>query len=321
MKRREFQSLISKGLLAFNIALPKIPYPKFNQSFLKRGDKIALIAPGSPVTFSQLEHSIQNVKRLGLRPIFNENGILTKTGFLAGNDERRVNEIHSYLKQKEVKALWAVRGGYGCTRILPLLDRELVASANIPIIGYSDVTALLCYWDQNTKCTSFHGPVLKEDWSLKTLRNIADVLFKGADQDLKTDPSIFPEITGHMIGGNLTVLSALAGTKYFWNIRDKIIFFEDVGEKPYRIDRMLNQINQASPLNQAKAVVLGQFTDCEAPSNSYSYSLQKTLELFFEQIKIPVLTGLNIGHIPDQVMIPVNQKVRLNPNKLEIIFD
>lgn len=320
MDRRKFHKTISQAAIVTYLA----PFNKLSMSgkktFLQKGDRVSLICPGSPITNAQLNLAVENIKKLDLEPVYDDR-LLLEHGYLAGKDGERVDQIHEALEDDSIKALWAVRGGYGCTRLLPLLKNEILRTHPKPIIGYSDITALLMYWDQVGGCPALHAPVLKESWSSKQLNVLKKVLFSekvelnfNEAQQLQGNA---PKLTGQMTGGNLSVLAALCGTSWEWNIEDKIIFLEDVGEEPYRIDRMLHQLHQSENFHQAKAFLLGGFTDCSSPVGKPSFSTTETLKKFFGQFDCPVWFNVPFGHIAEQIVLPVNTTVQLEDKNLK----
>jgi len=320
MRRRKFHKTISKAAFLAYLSPIGAFKPLKNAAPLQKGDRIRLIVPGSPITKLQLEIALANIRKLGLEPEYDDR-VLLEYGYLAGKDDVRANQINEALEDDKIKAIWAIRGGYGCTRILPKLNADLLRANSKPLLGYSDITALLVFWDRYSGNLAFHAPVLKENWNSKQLDHLEQVLFSekvvASLGNLEVIQGNAVSVTGQMTGGNLSVLAALCGTDWEWNIEDKIIFLEDIGEDPYRIDRMLHQLHQSTDFNQAKAILLGGFTDCTAAKGKPSFTTKETLQKFFGSLALPVWYGAPFGHISEQIVLPVNKTVILDSKNLK----
>lgn len=248
-------------------------------------------------------------------------------GFLAGTDAQRVEDIHWAFSDKEIDAIWCVRGGYGLSRILPQIDYRLIKRNPKVFIGYSDITALHLAIHQNTGLVTFHGPVASSTYSDYPKKHIVNTLMElvvparieiSSDNAAKNTLLYKTEVItngtarGRLIGGNLSLLSALAGTPYGLRIiKGKILFAEDVGEKPYRIDRMLTQLRQSVNLRDLAGIALGIFEGCEAPDDKS----QTVIDVVKDQLGglgIPVIYGLSFGHIRDQFTLPIGVKAELD---------
>jgi len=286
---------------------------------LQSGDTVALITPGSPITQEKLGKSLANLKALGLKAKYNPN-ILAKHGYLAGTDKQRLADIHSAFADQSVKAIWCIRGGYGCPRLLPKLDFKLIKKNPKILIGYSDVTALLNAIYEKTKMVSFHGPMTASDFTPFAVEHLKAVLMN-ARSNWVIDPTVLENeqysirsgtATGTLVGGNLSLLSALAGTPYDTCFKNKIVFIEEIGEKPYRIDRMLTQLRQGTDFKKAAAIILGVFESCEAKETDLSLSLKETLTDRLYDLGIPVYYGFPTGHISDQCTLPIGGKAHFD---------
>jgi len=331
MQRRDFIKSISTAAVV--TAAPKIyslsePKNKIKPSRLKPGDTLGLIAPGSYISEDELKDSIENLEKLGYKVAYNER-ILTKTGYLAGTDKSRAEELNSMFADKKVNGIICARGGYGCSRILPLLDYELIKINPKIIIGYSDITALLNSIYSETGLVTFHGPVGISTFNEFSVTYFNEVLVypennlvlisvKGDDQkDTNGLTTIVSgKAVGELVGGNLSVLNSLIGTKYDFNGEGKIIFLEEIGEEPYRIDRMLTQLIQCGKFEKAAGIAMGVFKDCEPkekdPSFSTSFSLMEVLFDRLSSFNIPVIYGLSFGHIKNKFTLPVGIKAELD---------
>lgn len=332
MKRRKFSKILFFGATAVSTFSPlsafafksKKKKKTLKPKSLKKGDSIGLIAPGSAVTETQFQEAILNIEKLGFKPVYTKN-ILAKHGYLAGKDQLRLDDLHQMFSNPKINGIWCIRGGYGCTRILQNIDYQIIKNNPKALIGYSDITALLQAIHLKTGLIGFHGPVAVSpltDFNLdifqKVLMNPSPQLeLKNAMENRENAADNFQTkairqgaATGILTGGNLSLISALAGTPYEVSYKNKILFLEDVGEKPYRIDRMLTQLRQSGDLNQAAAIILGIFKGCKGDEDSLS--LMETLNDRLGDLQIPVIYGMSIGHIDNQLTLPVGIKARLD---------
>ncbi len=284
---------------------------------LREGDTVGLIAPASAFKDKAYQNTLKTLKTLGLKYIEAKN-LHHKTGFLAGTDKERIDDIHEMFANPDVDAVWCIRGGYGTGRIIPMLDYDLIKKNPKIIVGYSDITSLLHAIFIKTGLVGFHGPTLGSTMNPYSLENIHNVLMKGAPKtkieyfDPKSEDSLYApyviqsgKMTGQLSGGNLTLLASLAGTKFNWDATDKLAFIEDIGEKPYRIDRMLTQLRQSANLDKAKGILLGIFEDCPNKEGDDSWSLKEVLIDRLGDLGIPVFYGFSFGHILNKCTIPV----------------
>lgn len=331
MNRRQF-SLNSLVYLGSAISIStqknyfaKKPAAKKRPPQLKKGDTIALIAPGSNIPEEKITKARQNLESLGF--IVQEgNYIREHNGYLAGKDHERIADIHWAFSDKNIDGIWCVRGGYGCTRLLPFLDYKLIQKNPKFLIGYSDITALHMAILKKTGLTTFHGPVGSSEFTPYTTEQVRNIVFSPASTYAVNPykPSQIEILSpgkaeGELIGGNLSLISAMCGTEYLPSAKGKIVFLEDIEEKPYRIDRMLVQLEQAWDLKKAKAVLLGEFVDCDSSSDR-SLTLQETLENHFKDIGIPVMYKIPLGHIDNQATFPVGINAFIDTYKRSIAF-
>jgi muramoyltetrapeptide carboxypeptidase len=246
-------------------------------------------------------------------------------GFLAGTDSQRIEDIHWAFGDKSIDAVWCLRGGYGLSRILPRLDYRLIGTNPKVLIGYSDITALLLAVHQKTGLITFHGPAAASAFPDYTKAHVVKTIFDGAadkvevSADNAANMNLFSKTQvikagkarGQLIGGNLSLLTAMAGTPYaLKNIRGKIFFTEDVGEKPYRIDRMFTQLKQSLDLHSVAGIALGIFSDCEGPEGSPT--VIDVVKDQFANLGVPVIYGLSFGHIRDQFTLPLGVEAELD---------
>ena len=296
---------------------------------LSAGDTVGLITPSSSITEAKLEKAIANMKTLGLKVKLGKN-IKAIHGFLAGTDQQRLDDLHAMFADDEVDGIWCIRGGYGLGRILPDIDYKLIKKNPKIIIGYSDITALLIAIHQKTGLIGFHGPLASSTFSDYTLKHVKNVLmhpkkhytigYANENDDIedisyRTKVIRHGKARGQLSGGNLTLLSSMAGTKFEWSAKNKLVFIEDIGEKPYRIDRMLTQLLQSADLHKAKGIILGVFEDCQAKEGSRSLSLMETLEDRLGHLEVPIIYGLSFGHIKNNFTLPVGMEAEMDTEK------
>ncbi len=295
---------------------------------LREGATVALIAPASPVSDEKIIKALANLAALGYN-VREGDSLRARYGYLAGKDEARLADLHWAFSDPDVDAVWCVRGGYGVTRLLPHIDYDLIRKHPKPFIGFSDVTALHIAIGQKTGLVTFHGPVAASDFPENTLQHFRAMLVNpqsgyllrtpDAEEDL-TDEAFRPfsiapgTASGQLTGGNLSLLAALAGTEFEPSFRQKIVFIEDVGEQPYRIDRLLTQLLQATDLNEAAGIALGVFAECGPKNTEFSLSLPETLRDRLGNLGIPVLYGLPFGHVAHQATFPYQIDARLDAN-------
>ena len=335
MKRRNFIKTLSSASIAasvyphslnYNRTLTKKSLEKPNR--LKIGDTIGLITPGSYITEQEKQESINSIQALGFNVVYTDR-LMQKNGFFSAIDVERATDLMEMFERKDVQGIICARGGYGCARILPYLDYDLIADNPKPLIGFSDVTALHYAIYKNSDLITFHGPVSISIFSKFSVKNFEDVLMNpkseltllNSNSDNNYNPYGVTVISngvaeGELIGGNLTLAVSLIGTEYDIDYSGKIIFLEEYLEEPYRIDRMLTQMIQAGKFEDAAGIALGIFKLCESdktnPSFQNSYTLMEVLKDRLGNLGIPVIYGLSFGHVVDKFTIPFGVKAELN---------
>lgn len=311
---------------AHNTAEADIIKPKA----LRKGDTIGLITPGSAVSRQAFEKAVNNLESMGFKVRFTENMSVRK-GFLAGTDKQRLEDLHEMFEDETINGIVCARGGYGSGRLLPDINYDLIKSNPKVLVGYSDITALLYGIHEKTGLVCFHGPVGASEYSEFTTKGFEQVLVKGRagmkfevpkdwrekeDLAYQTLPLVGGQAEGALVGGNLSLMCSLMGTPYDIDFTDKIVFIEDVGESPYRVDRMLTQLLNSRKLDKAKGIAMGVFNGCETkpedPDFALSTSLENVLRDRLGELKMPVLYGLPIGHIDDNATLPIGVRAQLD---------
>lgn len=285
---------------------------------LQQGDLIDVVAPGSASSEEFLETGIHILESYGFKVRYSEN-MLKPELFLANSDQYRFQDLKRALLAKDSKAIWCLRGGYGCIRLLPSLAKLEKPKTKKLLIGMSDITSLHLYLNQKWNWPTLHAPLLDRIGQYKinptNLEEIITVLKEPLKMDfsnliaLNDSARKSKKVTGSVRGGNLVVAASTLGTPYQIKSKNCILFFEEIGEKAYRIDRLLQQFKQAGVFDQAKAVVFGDFTNCEEVDGRNL--IQATLESFFKDLKIPALTGVKAGHDVIQRPIFLNTHAQL----------
>jgi len=341
VKRRNFIKTISSATVAVS-AFPKSfsdkPKPKAKKLIkptrLKEGETIALVTPGSYITEEEKNESIDSLVNLGFKVTYSDR-LMQKNGYFSATDEERAEDLMEMFERKDVQGIMCARGGYGCARILPLLDYDLIQDNPKPLIGFSDVTALHYAIYKNCDLITFHGPVSISTFSKFSVKNFRNVLMDptfeltlyNSTSDNNYNPygiTVISEGTaeGELIGGNLTLAASLIGTEYDIDYSGKIIFLEEFLEEPYRIDRMLTQMIQAGKFEDASGIALGVFKLCESdktnPSFKDSFNLMEVLKDRLGNLGIPVIYGLSFGHVVDKFTIPIGVNAELNTNTKEL---
>ncbi|MCS7037050.1 MAG: LD-carboxypeptidase [Saprospiraceae bacterium] len=301
--------------------------PRHRPACLRPGATVALIAPAGPVSEERLQRALSNIAGLGYR-VREGQALRRRYGYLAGEDAERLRDLHWAFTDPEVDAIWCARGGYGATRLLPHVDFRLIARNPKPFMGYSDITALHIAIGQRTGLITFHAPGASAELPPETLQHLGAVLtapqtpYTLSASPAATDPTPMTlrpgKASGPLIGGNLSLLAALVGTPFQPSFRGKIAFLEDVGEQPYRIDRLLTQLLQTTDLRKAAGIALGTFVDCAPKNGDFSLSLVETLRLCLGELDMPIAYGLPFGHMNEQATLPYSIRAELDANAIAL---
>ena len=334
MNRRPFIKSVAIGapilsgpILSANFNSSKKEIIKPNR--LKAGDMISLIAPGGPVTEEKILLAEKNIQNLGFKTKRSKN-LDARKKHTAGSDDQKIEDLHTAFSDTETKAIWCVRGGDGCNRLLTKLNYELIRNNPKPLIGFSDVTALHNAIFNMTGLIGFHGPIGAWDFSEYNVDQLKRVLFDSSSghliQGTSRTSTIYEGISqGQLVGGNLSLMAAIAGTEYDNDYTGKIVFIEDVGEAPRRIDRMLTQLTQASNLNRANGIIFGEFDGCYDPYLKDSLEQELETHLLDLSKSIEFVTG---GSYLQKLQDKLNEEIksqhirnRLLDDLKETIFD
>lgn len=289
---------------------------------LSKGDTIGITAPASPTNAWEIRHSVNKLKSMGFKIDIGETikNRKEKYKYLSAPDDVRAAEFMEFVKRDDIKAILCGRGGYGITRILPMLDFDEIKSNPKIIIGFSDITALLNAIYLKTGLVCFHGPVAASTFSNYTTDYLEKVIIKSKFKPIVCSSSntitINPGIaTGKLIGGNLSMLSGTLGTEYEIDTNGAIIFIEEVDEHPYKIDKMLTQLWLAGKFEDCCGIVVGYFKGLNSRRSFYpggSYTIKEVLVERIRKFNVPAFQGLQIGHVKDRFTLPIGIKAELD---------
>ena len=279
-----------------------------------RARGIYVVSPSSAVADAKvLARGVKRLEKMGFKVALDRETLSREQRF-AGTDQARLAGLHRAAKQS-LPIVMASRGGYGITRLLPHIDWRLLADTNKRFVGQSDFTAFNLALLAKTGLVSYAGPTVCYDFGAakpeiltteifgEVMRGELEILsFESEDADAV-------DCRGVLWGGNLAMITALIGTPFMPKIKKGILFIEDVGEHPYRIERMLLQLAQAGILSKQKALILGGFTDYRLAEHDRGYDLQAAIRFIKHSVGIPVITGLPFGHTPMKATLPIGAKV------------
>lgn len=262
---------------------------------LKEGDKVGIVAPGGPFAMERFEKGLAVIRAMGFVPVVDE-AVFAKERHLAGPDAQRADLIQRLFADDAIKAIFCARGGFGCLRVLPYLDYDLIRNNPKTLIGFSDITALLVNLMQRCGLAGLHGPVVTSlafaDEESKA--RLKQALTSGDPADLSPVAPMVVKAgrTGGIVsGGNLATLCHLVGTDYVPDFNGKIVLIEDVNEAPYSIDRMLTQMRMAGCFEGMAGLILGSFKDCGSID-----SILAVVADVFADFTGPIMAGFPVGH-------------------------
>ena len=317
-------ALITVGATSTAISQSK---PIVKPPRLEQGDTVMIVAPaGVEYSKMRLKLSIESLEAFGLKVQVSKHA-MDRFGYFPAEDEVRAADFNAAFANNEIKAVIALKGGWGAARILPYIDYEMIAQTPKVLLGYSDITSLLNAINLKTGLMTFHGPTAGSPWSNFSANNVRKIIFDGARQYMKNPQekenfltvrknrteTIIPGLAeGRLIGGNLTVLTALQGTPYFPDIKNKILMLEDIGENIYRVDRMLTQLALGGHLKDCAGIVFGGMTDVESGERLGDFSLMDILEQHCSRSAKPAFIGAMFGHVPEKRTMAIGCRVKLD---------
>lgn len=299
---------------------------------LQGGDRVAIVSPAS-ATFlqEQVDIVVDAVRGLGLEPVLMPHA-QARYGSLAGTDEQRAADINQSFTDTSIAALLPITGGWGSSRLLPLLDYDAIRANPKILVGFSDITSLLLGIHAQTGLVTFHGPNGLTAWRPDQTEPFRQVLFSGESLTFRNQQagddgdrlmntrfrlqSITPgRAEGRLFGGNLTVLSGIVGSPYMPNLEGAILFLEDVGEETYRIDRLMTHLRLAGVFDQLAGFVFGQCVRCNPAGGFGSLTLEEVIWGHIEPLGIPAWYGAMIGHIEPMLTLPIGTRVAVESDR------
>jgi muramoyltetrapeptide carboxypeptidase len=347
--RRQFLQMASGGLaiaLATDLTPRAIGSPPSAQSVLKPpvlrpGDTVGMVAPASNVYEPEdLQIAKETMEQYGFKVVLGRN-IMAQNGYLAGSDAERAADLNEMFRRPDVRGIVTFSGGYGCSRVLPLLDYAQIRRSPKVVVGHSDITALLIGLNRKTGLVTFHGSsgltgvgdYAREHFrraimSASTLGQIAEPPPAPAgtvERNNRLITLVPGRATGPLVGGNLTLVTNLIGTPYEPDTRGKILFLEEIDEEPYRVDRMLTQLWLAGKLQEAAGIALGHFVDCYPKDYKASFpqtiSLENVLRDRFLPLGKPTLYNLMFGHIRENAVLPLGTTATLDATAKTLVVN
>ena len=326
--RRNFLASASMAApLMFSPGIARAKEGVIKPKRLAPGNTIGIISPAS-ITFNstRLEIVEESLAALDLK-IKTGKHALDRWGYFAGKDEDRASDINEMFGDDNIDAIFALTGGWGCARLLPLLDYERIRKNPKILMGFSDVTALLIGIFAKSNLVTFHGPTGNSTWNPFTVDYMRRILFDGEMVTMKNPVDFGDNLTqtkdrirtitpgkakGKLVGGNLTVLTTIIGSGYLPDWKGSILFLEDLNESIYRVDRMLTQLHLAGVFDNLAGIVFGKCSDCDPKSHYSGFTLEEVLIDHFKLLGIPVFHGSMIGHIKQKFTVPVGIDVEID---------
>ncbi|MEN1967697.1 LD-carboxypeptidase [Lentibacillus sp. N15] len=287
---------------------------------LRKGDTIGIIAPASPVHWHELTCGIPFFEQMGLQVKLGKS-VNRTYGYLAGTDEERLADIHAMFADPTVKAIICARGGYGTGRLAANLDYELIKNNPKIFWGYSDITYLHTAIHNEAGLVTFHGPMVASDIAKDTFDALSASLFDQLFSPTKLcySETVSPlkmfvpgEAKGELAGGNLSLLISTLGTPFEIETAGKLLVIEDIGEEPYRVDAMLNQLKHAGKLDNLAGLIIGDFALAKPKSEKPSFRLEEVIQQYVSELPFPVMSGFSIGHCTPNFSIPLGVEARLS---------
>lgn len=294
---------------------------------LKAGDTICIIAPASPTERENVLKAEKAVRKLGFNVILGES-CFEEYAYLSGKDEIRAKDLNNAFSNKNIDGILCLRGGYGTPRILDMVDYDLIKNNPKVFIGYSDITSLHIAITQKSNLVTFHGPMaasnMVDDFDAFTRENLLRTITENSGYNIENPENQYIRslnsgyAEGEIIGGNLTLITSSLGTPYEIDTKGKLLFIEEIAERPYQIDRMLTQLRLANKFNEASGIMFGDFNNCVAKEGHKTFQL---VDIFKEIVSIcgkPIIYNVRSGHCKPMITIPFGIKAALDANKCEI---
>jgi len=336
MKRRKFIRSVA-GLSLASVVLPSFqssdakvnsanPLTKIIPKALLKGDLIGITAPAGAIYEPEtIERITTKLAELGFRCKVGKT-VYEHFGYLAGPDQMRADELMEFYQDTSIKAILTMRGGWGCARILDLLDYNIITQNPKILMGFSDITSLVNAVYLKTGIVTYHGPCGYSTWTDFSTGYVTKAVVLGTPFTMKNPDDYQTDLItlspgkaeGELIGGNITVIVSMIGTPYEPDWQDKILFLEETNEEPYRIDRMFWQMKQAGIFEKVKGIVFGSFNKCFPEEPEKSFTLHEVLEQHFKGLSIPVYMGATFGHMSPKFTLPVGVLAEIDADHFTI---
>jgi len=299
---------------------------------LMEGDTIGLIAPARPSSKEEIRRAITGLEQQGFNVILGESCYAEYGGYLSGERSLRVNDFHKMFSDPHIDGVMCLRGGYGTSQLLSLIDYELIKQHPKVFVGFSDITALHIALLQKANLVTFHGPTMARglhNMSKSTkqylLRSVTSTTPVGEilneDNKLHIQSLTGGIARGQLVGGNLSLISATMGTPYEINTKDKIFFIEEVNEDPYRVDRMLTQLALAGKFTDASGIVLGTWQGCEPKDKSGHFFVDDLFDEIIKPFHKPTIYNVQSGHGPVNITLPLGVEATVDANNGRLFID
>lgn len=325
INRREFISAV--GAVSLAPATTDAALPLIKPARVRPGDRVGLVSPATAAFETEpTKIWIDALESMGLEVILGDN-YYARHGYFAGEDEARASDINAFFAEPSIKMIFA-RGGWGSPRLLPLLDYDMIRANPKVLLGYSDATALITAVHVKTGLVTFHGPSPLNVFSAEHFRRVV----MNGEAYLLENPTFLTENTlvqtenriqtitsgkasGRVLGGNLSLLTAVMGSGYLPEWQDSILFIEDIDEAVYRVDRMMTELSLAGVLDQISGFVFGRCTECGPAGGFGSLTMEQVIAEHIRPRGIPAFSGTMIGHIDEQFTIPLGIDVEIDADK------
>jgi len=304
----------------------EVPSPILTAHAVVPGDRAIVVAPSGPVPLERFENGLKVLRRAFNFDLCLAANLLEQDGYFAGPDRLRIDALHAALGDPQSRVVWCARGGYGATRLLASLDAERLRARPQTIVGFSDITALLCWAFTKAGVIGIHGPVITQLATLhpEDVTRVIDMLRGELPDPLSaTEGTVLHggTVEGRVFPANLEVLRALVGTRYFPPLSGGILALEDVNERPYRLDRSLTHLLSCGALRGVKAVILGTFRDCDPAGGEIGPTAEQVALERLRTLGIPVVSGFRFGHDPlHNAALPFGGRARLHADDCTLEF-
>ena len=287
---------------------------------LRPGATVGIAAPGGPIDAERLAAGRAVWEAAGHRVVHRDD-VTARDGYLAGDDARRAEELSALVADPEVEAIVCARGGYGCSRLLDRLDPDAFRVARKPLVGYSDVTSLLLWQRRRAGLVGFHGPMLErgDDVDAEAFAALHGALAGEAPRAWRGRGALPGSGTGRLVGGNLVLVAASLGTPWEVDTRGAILLLEEVGEQPYRIDRLLQQLRAAGKLSRLAGIGLGALEGCVDARYPETSALEVVAGIT-APLGIPLVADLPFGHVKRNFAWPVGARAKIDGGSGELLI-